>query len=171
MSKNILIISPTMIKARTQVHDATDEKFMFPEIKACQDLYIHPILGTDLFNKILNDIEAGTLAGVYKTLVDDYLIDCLLNYVLAELPEGMNYQISAKGLMQKTSEGANNVSMDDMYKAMSKYKNRAEHYAERAVLYLKKNKADFTEYLNPGTDIDDIKPDDDSFTNPFYLGE
>ena len=86
------IILPSVIKERMSLHDNVDDKLIYPEIKAVQDLYIMPLLGSTLFNKILADIAANTLGGNYKILVDDYLVMAVCNYVMSELPEGLNYQ-------------------------------------------------------------------------------
>ena len=133
------IILPSVIKERMSLHDNVDDKLIYPEIKAVQDLYIMPLLGSTLFNKILADIAAGTLTGNYKTLVDDYLVMAVCNYVMSELPEGLNYQFWNKGVSQKTVENATQPSMSEMYSIVAKYKSRAEHYSKRARMYLIQN--------------------------------
>jgi hypothetical protein len=172
MSKNILIISPSLLKERTALHDNVDEKLIYPEIKAAQDIYVLPLLGSALFNKILADIAASTLSGDYKTLVDDYLIDMLCNYVLAELPDGINYQYTNKGVVTKQNDNTTPPSMSDMYATIAKYKNRAEHYKKRALMYLVQNApTKFPEYINPGQGVDDVRPERHAFSNPIYLGD
>jgi hypothetical protein len=54
MSRNIIMISEAVLKERSVIHDNIDPKLIFPDIKAAQDLYIEPILGTALFDKILD---------------------------------------------------------------------------------------------------------------------
>lgn len=170
MSKNTLMILPALLKDRTGIHTNIDEKLIYPEIKAAQDMFILPLLGSTLFNKILTDIKAGTLTGAYKTLVDDYLIDTLCNYVLSELPEGLNYQFWNKGVSQKTTDNSNNPSMSEMYAVMSRYKNRAEHYSKRCRMYLIQNGPSlFPEYSKYIAGIDVVPPENDSFSNPIYL--
>ena len=78
MSRNTLLIMPSLLKERTGVHDNVDDKLISPEIKAAQDLYILPLLGSALMTKLQNDIEStGTTTGDYLTLLDEYLVDCL----------------------------------------------------------------------------------------------
>lgn len=170
MSKNILIILPAVLKDRSGIHDNMDDKLIYPEIKAAQDMYIMPLLGSTLFNKILVDIAASSLTGNYKTLVDDYVIDAICNYVLSELPEGINYQFWSKGLASKTTDNSEKPSMSEMYSIVSKYKNRAEHYANRTRLYLVQNSALFPEYASFIAGIDSVPPENSSFESPIYLG-
>ena len=105
MSKNTLFISDTIIKERSIVNGNNDPKLIYPDIKAAQDLYIHPILGTALFIKIQNAIAANNWTGLadYKTLLDDYIIDTLVNYTMAELPMN-SYQFTNKGIVRKQGD-------------------------------------------------------------------
>lgn len=172
MSKNILMISVQMLKDRTAIHDNIDEKLIFPEIKASQDMYILPVCGSALFNKILNDINANTLSGNYKALVDDYIVDTLANYVISELPLGLTYQFWNKGVSQKTTDNSIAPSMSDLFSVASKYKRRAEEYAQRLRLFLRQNAPTlFPEYINPGSGVDTIIPERQGFSNPIFLGD
>lgn len=166
MSKNILIISPEVLKARTTLHTNVDNKMLYPEIKAAQDMYIRPLLGDNLFNKILSDIDTNALTGNYKILVDSYLIDCLCNYVLSEMPESANYQFTNKGVVTKTGEGDNSPTMSDMYSIVRKYRNRAEMYAEQAKKHLKVNAKDYAELNDTCCDNGQ-----ETFSIPIYLGD
>jgi len=172
MSKNILMLSVQMLKDRTAVHDNIDEKLVFPEIKAAQDMYILPLCGSALYNKLLADINANTLTGNYKVLVDDYIIDTLANYVISELPLGLTYQFWNKGVSQKTTDNSIAPSMTDLFSVASKYKRRAEEYAQRMRLYLRQNAPQmFLEYINPGSGVDTVIPERQGFSNPIYLGD
>jgi hypothetical protein len=171
MSKNTLLIMPSIIKDRSGVHTNIDDKLLYPEIKAAQDMYILPLLGSNLFNKLQNDIENDTLTGDYKDLMDDYIIDALINYVLAELPDGLSNQFWNRGLSKKTGDDTQQLSMTEMYGVVSKYRNRAEHYAKRCRLYLIQNgQAMFPEYNQVIVGADAIPPDAVSFVSPIYLG-
>lgn len=166
------IILPSVIKERMSLHDNVDDKLIYPEIKAVQDMYIMPLLGSTLFNKILTDIANNTLSGYYKTLMDDYLIMCICNYVMSELPEGLNYQYWNKGVSQKTVENATQPTMSEMYSIVAKYKSRAEHYSKRARMYLIQNaSAYFPEYRQFVSGVDTVYPDKNSYSNPIYLGD
>jgi hypothetical protein len=166
------LILPSVIKERMSLHDNIDDKLIYPEIKAVQDLYIMPILGSTLFNKILNDIANNTLTGNYKSLVDNYVVECCCNYVMAELPEGLNYQYWNKGVSQKVVDNATQPSMSEMYSIVAKYKSRAEHYAKMLRNYLIEYADEyFPEYLNFVSGVDVVHPERVSYSSPIYLGD
>lgn len=176
MSKNILIVSPALLKDRTALHDNVEEKLIYPEIKSAQDLYILPLLGSGLFDKMLDLINTGNITQPvnvnYKTLLDDHLIDTLVNYVMSELPLGITYQMWNKGVQTKTTDASNTPSMSELFDIASRYKSRAEHYAKRAMRFLQQYApTQFPEYINPGQTIDTVIPERTNFTNPIFLGD
>lgn len=172
MSLNILLISDEMIKERTAIHGNIDPKLLYPDIKVAQDMYIHPILGTALYDKIQADINGGSIAGNYKILLDKYIVDALIYYTLTDLPTTISYQFWNKGVVRKQGENTELPSMSELIDLSKKYQNRAEFYATRLRDYLRQKASTlFPEYLNPGSGIDDIRPEHKTFTSPVYLGD
>jgi hypothetical protein len=172
MSKNVLLLSVDILKERTTIHGNIDEKLLYPEIKTAQDMYIHPVLGTALYNKIINEVEAGSITGDYKNLLDNYIIDTLIYYVLAGLPEALSFQIWNKGVVRKQGDNTELPSMSDLIDISNKYRVRADWYAERLNKYLKQNATTIflPEYQSPGDGIDTILPENESYNMPIYLG-
>lgn len=175
MSLNVLIMSVNMLKSRTPVHSNIDDKLIYPEIKLAQDMYIHPILGSALYNKIINDINvSGTPLGAsYVTLVDDYVLDTLQNYVLAALPDVLSYQFWNKGMIRKQGDNTELPSMSELMDLSNKYIKKAEWYAERLRQYLVATHTQtvLPEYGDQANRSDAINPSIDVFTSPIYLGD
>lgn len=174
MSLNILLISDEILKDRTAIHGNIDAKLLYPEIKVAQDMYIHPILGSALYDKLLVDINAsGTTTGDYKILLDNYIVDPLLYYTLAGLPETLSYQFWNKGVMRKVGDSTELPSMSDLIDISNKYRIRAEWYAQRLTNYLKQYSSStvLSEYISPGDTLDTINPQNSPFTMPIYLGD
>lgn len=175
--ENILLISDVMIKERTAIHGNIDPKLIYPDIKVSQDMYILPILGSALYFKlqtIINDNTINTDATLapYKTLIDIYIVDALIYYCLSELPTTISYQFWNKGVVRKQGLDTDLPSMSDLIDLSNKYRNRAEFYANRLKKYLQQTATSsvLSEYLNPGTGLDTMYPEQKSFTMPIYLG-
>jgi len=83
--KDTLFISPENIYERTQVHSNIDSKMIVPVIKVCQDMYILPILGTDLYVRLQEGIEGDNLTADEVTLLKNYIRDCLIYYVVTAI--------------------------------------------------------------------------------------
>lgn len=180
MSANTLLILPSVMKERSTVHTNMDDKLIYPEIKYAQDLYIKPILGTSLFEKLQTIIGDGTISSDaanvnYKYLVDTYVIDSLIYFTMSTLCLTSSFQMWNKGLVRKHGDNTELPSMTETYTMGQEYKNRAEYYANRMRVYIQaENSAlptKFPEYYRPGSRIDTVVPEQDQFHMPIYLGD
>lgn len=174
--ENILLISDLMIKERTAIHGNIDPKLIYPDIKVAQDMYILPLIGTGLYNKLQTLIDDGTITdggnADYKTLIDIYIVDALIYYTLSELPSTISYQFWNKGVIRKSGLDTESPSMSELIDLSNKYRNRAEFYANRLKKYLQQNAVSkYPEYNNPGSGIDTMYPDQKPFTIGIYLGD
>jgi hypothetical protein len=173
--ENILLVSDVMIKERTSIHTNIDAKLMYPDIRAAQDMYILPILGSALFEKLQTLIDNNSISdnvnADYKNLLDKFICDALMYHTLSEMVTSTSYQFWNKGVMRKQNEDSDLPSMSELIDLSNKYKNRAEFYDNRLKLYLQQNTASkFPEYGKPGIGIDVIIPSQKVFDSPFYLG-
>jgi hypothetical protein len=171
MSLSILFISDTILLERTTLHGNIDPQLLYPEIKAAQDMYILPLVGSALYTKLQNDITAQSVTGYYETLLNDYIIDTLINYVMMELPTTVSYQTFNKGVVKSGGTDLETTSLSDLVTLSDKYKRRAEFYAERMKRYLieESSRGNFPEYENPGSRADTVFPYGGTFSLPISL--
>lgn len=169
---SVLFISETTLKEKSYILDNVDMKVVTPTIFMVQDVYLHPILGTQLFNDIKARIEAGTVASgspVYTTLLDIYIQPTLIWYIQAELPLLNSLKLANKGLVSKNADGSQVASMSDIIKFSDSIRDKAENYAQRLTNYLIANQTTFTKYLESG-EIDSISPNSTSYQSGIFLG-
>jgi hypothetical protein len=174
MSLNTLLLSDEMLKERSIVHGNMDAKLVYPDVKIAQDMYILPIIGTGLYDKIQAAINANSWIGItdYKLLLDNYIVDALVNYTLMQLPMSISYQFWNKGMARKTGQDTELPTMSELMDISNRYKDRGEFYGNRLKLYLRQNAtAKYPEYFQPGTGVDTIYPDQNTFTMPIFLGD
>jgi hypothetical protein len=170
MSLNVNFITPTLLKSRTGISDAIDDKHIIPHIKTAQDMYIQPTLGSGLYLRLQTGIGAGNLNTNEKNLLDVYITDCLIWYVMSQLPFALGYQFFSKGVLQKTSEDSNTPARADLELISRNYKDSAEFYKQRMIGYLRQNYSLYSEYINPGNGYDVIFPETKAYTCALYLG-
>lgn len=176
MSVNVLLISDLIIKERTSVHGNIDPKLIYPDIKYAQDLYIKPILGTALFEKLQTMVSNGSITTDidYKYLLDTYLVDAIIYFTLSELPVTISYQFWNKGIVRKLGDNTELPSMSELVDLANRYKARGEYYANRMKLFLidqTSRTAKYPEYRLPGNTVDTVTPEQRNFTMPIYLGD
>lgn len=156
--QNTLLISEAKVKAFTDINNNLDPALIKSTIREAQIIHITRLLGTKLYDKVIDDVNSGSLDGNYKTLVDDYVQDSLLYWSYYESLESIYLRPRNNGLLQPQG-GDNSLSVDMLVydKKRQSVKNKAEYFSERLVDYLCFNNDLFPEY---GTETnDDIYPD------------
>lgn len=140
------ILSEAKFRQFTDVNDMLDTALVKNAIREAQDIHLQRIIGTQLYNKILSDIVAGSLTGDYKTLVDDYIQDFLLYAAYYESLEAIYIRPRNNGLLTPTG-GENSIEVDRSLFNVKRQsvENKQEFYAEKLSQYISENEATFPE--------------------------
>lgn len=115
-------------------------------VKVAQDIHIQQYLGTELFNKINNDIVAGTLTGNYLMLLNTYIKPMLVHWSLVEYLPFAAYTIANKGVYKHSSENSENVDKAEVDFLVEKERSIAQNYSRRFIDYMSYNQSLFPEY-------------------------
>ena len=143
----------------------TDKFIQF--IKIAQQIHIRNYLGTDLYNKISNDIIADDLSGDYLTLVNTYIQPMLIHFAMVDYLPFAAYQVKNGGIFKHTSENAETVSKNEVDYLVNKEREFAEYYTRRFIDYMTHNQTSFPEYNTNSNE--DVYPDKDSLFNGWVL--
>ena len=163
--QHTLYISSTRLKKDTALGGSVDDNLIMPYILLAQDMNILPILGTDLDAKLKTEIQAGTLAGVYKTLVETYLQPALVQFAFSTLAPYLRLRFSNNSVVvMGATEQSSSATYDDIKPLMDTATDAAEFYRQRMIDYLRNNTSSFPEYSsNTGSDLDPT-------TNNYFAG-
>jgi hypothetical protein len=162
-----LFISRTDLVKNSIIDGNTDTDKFIQFIKIAQEIEVQNYLGTDLYNKISQDIIAGTLTGDYLNLVNDYVQPMLIWWAQVSYLPYAAYQIKNGGVFKHTSENSESVSKSEVDYLVGKARDTAEYYTRRFIDYMSFNSSTFPEY-NSNSDSD-VYPDKDSLFNGWVL--
>ena len=160
-------ISAEKLKERSIINGNVDNKLLLPIIDECQEFYILPILGTQLYNEIGSQLPSS-LTVDNKKLLDDYIIPCLVKYVQYEAPIYLNYKFTNANVSTKNTDESAPIDMATSSRLMDMFKDKAEWYGERIVRYLCANRSVYPLYC-VSNNSDDIKPSDTAYDCGIYL--
>ena len=73
-------ISVEYLRRNTIISDNVDAKVLLSIIKMAESKYIKLSIGTSLYDKLHTDVMNNSVSGVYKTLLDDYILPTLTQY-------------------------------------------------------------------------------------------
>ena len=154
-----LLISEAKIRAFSDLNESVDDVLMVNGIREAQDISIQPIIGTKLYNTLIEKIDNNSVSGSYQTLVDDYIQPALVYASLYNITEAVMVRTRNNGLLTPTG-GENSVNVDrSMYDAKRQsIFNKQQFYADQLSRYLTENLALFPE-LGQNTLLYQFVPD------------
>ena len=132
-----LLISEAKVRAFSDVNESVDDSLMVNAIREAQDIVIQPIIGTKLYNVLIEKIDTNSISGSYQTLVDDYIQPALIYASLYNITENVYVRTRNNGLLTPTG-GENSQNVDKtMYdtKRQSIF-NKQQFYSDTLSKYL-----------------------------------
>jgi hypothetical protein len=160
-----LYISVDRLKTDTAIGGSVDENILQPYILLAQDMYILPMLGTDLDNDLKTHILLSTLTGDNKILVEQYIQPALVQYSFAEVAPFMRLRfVNNAVVVMGSNEQSSSATYEDIKPLIDRAKDAAEFYRQRLIEYLCNNSSKFPKYSsNTGADLQPT-------TNNYYAG-
>ncbi|MGN6439065.1 MAG: DUF6712 family protein [Agriterribacter sp.] len=141
-----LFISEQALKDNSIIDNNTDAKILLPIIKKSQDLFLHPLLSTKLFEDLQTKIAGETLNQDEKDLIETYIQPALIFKIQSESIFDSTFRQKNKGVGTMSTNGFNPATLDEVKYLSERADNSAEEYGQRLVKYLKANKATFPKY-------------------------
>lgn len=146
-----LFVTEDRLKSYTGIEENVDPAILYPFVIQAQDLYVQQTLGTKLYNKMKQLVDAKVINGTaiptdYKTLLDDYIIPMVIHYSYWLALPHIKWKTSNKGLLSGTSEVGESVPLEEVQYLRNSIKDTAQFYNERLRDYLKAYQELYIEY-------------------------
>jgi len=148
ITAEVLFINADYMKRYSHLNGSVEEAYMVSHIMLAQDKYVQSYLGTDLFEKLKADIVAGTIAGVYDTLLNNHVRKITLWWSMIEMIPHMYVRIDNGGLAIRASEDTSPISKADLDREMNLARDNAQFYTERMINYICADTSIFPEYTS-----------------------
>ena len=145
MAQALFVTREDIVKFTAMNGNVDTDKFI-QFVKIAQDIHIQNYLGTKLFNKINDDIVAGTLVNPYLALLKDYIKPMVIHFAMVEYLPFAAYTIANKGVFKHNSENSTNVEKNEVDFLIEKERDIAQHYTNRFIDYMSYNQVSFPEY-------------------------
>ena len=152
--QHTLFISTDRIKKDTALGGSVDDNLLLPYILMAQDRYILPVLGTDLYDKLISDIQGSSLAGDYLTLLQTYIQPALVQFSFSVVLPFLRLRFVNNSVVTMDSEQGSSVSHEDLKPLINASMDQGEFLRERLIDYIQNNTSSFSEYSsNTGSDL------------------
>lgn len=165
----VKMISTEYLKKNSALDNNIDDDILNPYIYKAQEIHIHPILGTALYDKLKSDIQSSSVSGIYKTMLDNYVMPCLLEYAVYESLPFISLKLTNKSVSKRDSEYSQSAELSEVKWLRSTVLDMAEFQAQRLTNYLRENISLISEYQNPGSSIGSIRPNSSSYFGGIFF--
>lgn len=148
MNKNILLTSTSFVKSVSNIDNNVQEKFLIPSIKEAQNVHLQEVLGTKLFNKLIELVDTDKINDLenveYNKLLDEaqYFI---AYQAISILCITASVKIGNIGLATTNDTNITQISLKDSFTIQEHYTNKADFYKERLQNYILMKKDCFPE--------------------------
>lgn len=156
MAKALFITRNDLVTFTSANGNLDPDKFL-PYIRLAQDIHIQNYLGTDLYEKIEADIIAGSLAGVYLTLLENFIKDMLIYWAMVEYLPYAGVNITNGGIYTQNPENATALDKERVDFLIENSRTTAQNYTNRFIEYMNFNQSTYPEYTSNSNG--DISPD------------
>ena len=164
--QHTLFISTDRLKRDSALGGSVDDNLLLPYILMAQDRYILPVLGTDLTNKLISDIQGSSLTGNYLTLLQTYIQPALVQFAFATVSPFLRLRMVNNAVVTMSSEQGGTVSHEELKPLINASIDQGEFYRERLIDYLRGNLTNFPEYSTNQSSEGDLSPT----TQNYYAG-
>lgn len=150
-----LLLKENDIPELTSFSGNIDADSIKPYIFLSQKNDIKRVLGLELYTKILADYETDTLAGEYKIIYDDYVVDMLVFFSCSAYMAFGGYKTTNNGIHKVSFDSAVVVDYKEVAILISRYQQLATNAETAFYNYIKT--ISLPEYPQTTDDLDQNK--------------
>jgi len=162
----VYIISPDFVKTYSGfINSNVDNDLIDIGIIEAQEQQLQEILGTDLYESILNKISGDTLSSdtVYNELVETFVVKTLVYYTLAGVTPRLIMKFNNKNIGTQDSDNTTVIGSEEREYLINGFNNKAAFYAKRLTDHLCYNSDIYPEYTS--NTEDEMRPSTNSRYN------
>jgi len=163
----LLFIQPSDMTETSVLGGNIDYDKLTFHISFVQVSVIEPLLGTELYDKIIADKTASTITGVYLTIFEEFVQPITRNMAIAEFVEVASYTLNNGGLFRKASTDTTEVDKEEAQFLAGKYRAAGQMFVQRFKKFICKNVV--PEYKRVQDEVDADK--NLTLTAGWYLGD
>jgi len=142
------LISTTNLKALSYISSNVDDLLLTTLITRVQDTVLESILGSSLFNRLLEGVDANDLNANETELLNTYITPCLVASVEVRATDMTTLELRQIGVAKVSSEGVQNANESELNRVSNSLKKDYNFYRERLIRFLKLNNELFPEYTS-----------------------
>lgn len=150
---DILLITAEDIKENAPISASIDVQLLEPFLPLAQTFHLKPVLGTTLYNELIDAVSGDTLSGANYTLLVNYIQPMLTWYAYLEALPFIWSKTSARGLTKDFSDTSQALDRKELEMMKQEILDKAVTFKNLMIDYLEDNQTTFTSYASEGRSV------------------
>lgn len=169
-NNNTLLMSADYYKRNSMINLNVDDELIIPNIIKAQNMWIEKILGTNLFDAVIDEVKTGNVSARIKKILENYIQPVLIEYTTYVSLPYLNYKLTNKSIAKKSSDNSEPAELNEVNYFRSAVRNDAEYLANRLTKFLQADSGVvYPEYYAGIDSVDKIQPSRKNFFGGIYL--
>jgi len=156
---NAFLIDIVTIKKIGFVNSNVENNIISTTLRRVQDTMVRPIIGSSLYTRLLEGIDASDLNTNEQILLNDYILPVLVSGVDLRIINHLAYEIRSKTVGTTRDDHMTTVTPAENNRLSDDLRGDFNTYRKTLVGYLCKNSDLFPEYNDASTTEENISPD------------
>lgn len=114
MGLTTILIKQEALTRNTIIGGNVDTDRYLQAIKACQNIYIKPLLGNALYDKIVLGFENNNLTGLYLEMFNDYITEMIIHGSAEIYLQQGAYMVTNNGITKSKNDTSETVSKEEI---------------------------------------------------------
>ena len=165
----IYFISTQTVKDYSVLDNNVDDKAINVAITAAQETMLQPLLGTNLYEKLVQVVMGQETNADYLNLMANQVRNYLIAATVLKVSVNLLYRYANSGVVKDSNANATSISVAELNAIRQEKESEVKYYAKVITDYLVINQAKFPEYFNVREG--DTSPESDQSANSFYYEE
>lgn len=146
--KKIYLVSTAVLKQQSIINDNVADELLSNAIYEAQSIDCQQILGSKLYNRIIELVEDGTISEHtdYKYLLDEYIQNIVIYAATLRATVYIRFKVMNKSVSGQNSDNSNPVSLDELEYLRNSINNDLQFFQKRLQDFLTSNRSLYPEY-------------------------
>lgn len=154
MAKTYLI-PISYIKTYTVIDENVDDKFINVATIDAQEQLLEPVIGTVLYEKLLNDTANSVLTADYQDLIVNKIWPFLMQCIMYKIVTSLIYRVTNSSVVKDSNDISSSISLQELNVIRQERQNSMRYHQDKLIKYLEANTNKYPEYYSPSTDGND----------------
>lgn len=148
-----LLIDKPYLDSNSILSGQIDWDYVKPIIFIIQDTKLEEVIGTDLYQELISQVNTPPVSSENQTLLNNYIAPFLMWHLVVELCMSRGFTFSNAGNLTSRTSNADPVEIAELGNYQKHYSRYADIYSNKLIRFLQANTSIYPAYTtNEGVD-------------------